>query len=56
MNDKTNLPPRQIDLVKQTWLRVMSLERCESRIPTLRILGSQHVSYGVKDEHYDQFE
>jgi hemoglobin-like flavoprotein len=40
--------------VKAINMVVMSLERIDSLIPTIRELGQRHVGYGVEESHYSQ--
>lgn len=41
-------------LVKAINMVVISLERIDTLLPTLRDLGSRHVAYGVEDRHYEE--
>lgn len=40
-------------LMQALGLAVVSLQRFEQILPTLRTLGARHVGYGVRDEDYD---
>ena len=41
-------------LVKAINMVVMSLERIDTLIPTIRELGHRHLSYGAEESHYDE--
>lgn len=41
-------------LVKAINMVVVSLDRIDTMLPTLRDLGMRHVAYGVEDRHYDE--
>ena len=47
-----DLPAQRDKLVKAINMVVMSLERIDSLVPTIRDLGRRHVGYGVEDAHY----
>ena len=49
-----NLPAQRSKLIKAINMVVVSLDRIETLVPMIGELGKRHVSYGVKDEHYQQ--
>ena len=50
--DGVDLPEQRNKLVKAINMVVMSLERIDTLVPTIRELGQRHVGYGVEDAHY----
>ena len=40
-------------LMQMIGVAVKSLDRLEQVMPAVQTLGARHVSYGVRDEHYD---
>lgn len=49
----TDIREQGLKLMQMIALAVESLDRIEELTPLLQELGSRHVHYGVKDEHYD---
>ena len=56
MFDGVDLVSQRQKLVKAINMVVMSLERIDSLIPTIRELGQRHIGYGVEESHYSQVE
>lgn len=50
--DGVDLPEQRNKLVKAINMVVMSLERIDTLVPTIRELGQRHVGYGVEEAHY----
>jgi len=48
-----NLSEQGRKLMQMLGLAVNSLDRMEQLLPVVRSLGTQHVSYGVRDKDYD---
>lgn len=49
-----DLQAQRKKLVKAINMVVVSLERIDTLLPTLKDLGMRHVAYGVEDRHYDE--
>jgi hemoglobin-like flavoprotein len=49
-----DLASQRQKLVKAINRVVMSLERIDTLLPTIRELGKRHVAYGVEEAHYSQ--
>jgi hemoglobin-like flavoprotein len=47
-----DLASQRQKLVKAINMVVMSLERIDTLLPTIRELGKRHVAYGVEETHY----
>ena len=54
MFEGVDLPEQRNKLIKAINMVVMSLERIETLIPSIRELGQRHLAYGVEDHHYTQ--
>ena len=52
MFDGVDLPEQRNKLVKAINMVVMSLDRIDTLLPTIRELGQRHAGYGVEDAHY----
>ena len=50
---KGNLSEQGRKLMQMLGLAVNSLDRMEQLLPTVRSLGTRHVSYGVRDKDYE---
>ena len=49
-----DMPSQRKKLVQAINMVVISLERIDTLLPTLKDLGTRHVAYGVEDRHYDE--
>jgi hemoglobin-like flavoprotein len=48
-----NLEEQGRKLMQMLVIAVNGLDRLETTLPAVRLLGLRHAGYGVKDEHYD---
>lgn len=49
-----DLPEQRKKLVTAINMVVVSLDRIETLVPSIRDMGRRHAGYGVEDEHYGQ--
>lgn len=50
---KTDLKEQGRKLMRMIGMAVNGLDRLDELVPAVRQLGTRHVGYGVRDEHYD---
>jgi hemoglobin-like flavoprotein len=54
MFDGVDFPQQRKKLIQAINMVVMSLDKINTLIPTIKALGNRHVGYGVEDHHYAQ--
>jgi hemoglobin-like flavoprotein len=54
MFDSVDFPQQRKKLIQAINMVVMSLDKINTLIPTIKALGNRHVEYGVEDHHYAQ--
>jgi len=50
---KTDLKEQGKKLMRMIGMAVNGLDRLDELVPVVRQLGTRHLGYGVRDEHYD---
>jgi hemoglobin-like flavoprotein len=50
---KTDLKEQGRKLMRMIGMAVHGLDRLDELVPAVRQLGTRHMGYGVRDEHYD---
>jgi hemoglobin-like flavoprotein len=50
---KTDLTEQGRKLMRMVGMAVNGLDRLDELVPVVQQLGTRHVGYGVRDEHYD---